>query len=342
MKKKLLVICGQTATGKTLLGIDLAIKFGGEILSADSRQVYKKLDIGTGKTERNTRYVIRKTKLGMLYVPNNSTRIWCYDLVEPAENFSVSQYFDAARKITADIWERDNLSIIIGGTGLYIKALIDGIDTISVKPDGSLRKELSRKSISELYEILVKVDPQKAGVLNESDRKNSRRLVRAIEIAKKVSSIKYQVSSKKEDNRNEYPAIDNGNNGLNYDSLLMVALKAEKILIDERIEKRVLQRLEMGFEDEIKKLLKTGIDWKYGSMSSTGYHQYEDLYKGNIDKDEFIRRWIAAEQKYAKRQMVWFKKDKRINWFDVSKKDYFEDVEKLVESWYYEGGSIKR
>ncbi|KKQ56361.1 MAG: tRNA dimethylallyltransferase [Candidatus Woesebacteria bacterium GW2011_GWC1_38_13] len=312
MKKKLLVICGQTATGKTLLGIDLAKKFGGEIISADSRQVYKKLDIGTGKTERNTRYVIRKTKLGMLYVPNNSTRIWCYDLVEPAENFSVSQYFDAAR------------------------------DTISVKPDGSLRKELSRKSISELYEILVKVDPQKAGVLNESDRKNSRRLVRAIEIAKKVSSIKYQVSSKKEDNRNEYPAIDNGNNGLNYDSLLMVALKAEKILIDERIEKRVLQRLEMGFEDEIKKLLKTGIDWKYGSMSSTGYHQYEDLYKGNIDKDEFIRRWIAAEQKYAKRQMVWFKKDKRINWFDVSKKDYFEDVEKLVESWYYEGGSIKR
>ena len=334
MKNKLLVICGQTATGKTSLGIDLAKKFGGEIISADSRQVYKKLDIGTGKIDRNTKYIIRRTELGVLYILNNSTRIWCYDLVEPAENFSVSQYFDAARDITADIWARDKLSIIIGGTGLYIKALTDGIDTISVNPDESLRKELNSKSVSELYETLINIDPQRAGEMNQSDRKNPRRLVRGIEIAKKVSG-------KKEDNRNENPAIDNGNNGLNYDSLLMVGLTAEKKIIDERIEKRVAQRLEMGFEDEIKKLLKTGIDWKCGSMSSMGYRQYEDFYKGNIDIDEFAGRWIEEEKKYAKRQMVWFKKDKRIHWFDVSKKDYRIDVEKSVESWYYEVGRDK-
>lgn len=339
MKKKLLVICGQTATGKTSLGIDIAKKFNGEILSADSRQVYKKLDIGTGKIERNTKYVIHKTKLGLLFVLNNYTRIWCYDLVEPAENFSVSQYFDAARNISADIWERGKLPIIIGGTGLYIKALTDGIDTISVKPDESLRKELRGKSVSELYEILINIDPQKAGEMNDSDRKNSRRLVRGIEVAIHLSGIRYQVSSKKKDNENEKLTI--GNRGVNCDSLLMVGLAAEKKLIDKRVEKRVVQRLEMGFEDEIKKLLKTGIDWKYGSMSSMGYRQYEDLYKGNIDIDEFTRRWIEEEQKYAKRQMVWFKKDKRINWFDVSKKDYRIDVEKLVESWYYEGGRDK-
>src|SRR5258708_17897524 len=161
MSQKLLVICGPTATGKTRLALDLAKKFDGILISADSRQVYKYMDIGTGKDFKN---------------------ILGYDLVNPNEEFSVSNYSRLEREEIKKMQNKNLLPILVGGTGLYIKAVIDNIATINVAPDKNLRENLHSKTIDELYEILVKINPEKAESMNESDRKNSRRLVRAIVI----------------------------------------------------------------------------------------------------------------------------------------------------------------
>lgn len=192
MEHKLLVICGPTATGKTALGIYLAKKFEGELVSADSRQVYKGMDIGTGKDlPGNSKLEIRNSKLGGSYkvagVP-----IWGYDLISPKEEFSVARYIKIAGKIIKDIWERDKLPILAGGTGLYIKGVVDGIPTAFIPKNIALRESLGKRGVRELFEILAEMDAVKAASLNISDKKNPRRLVRAIEIAS--SKLKTQNS----------------------------------------------------------------------------------------------------------------------------------------------------
>lgn len=321
MKRKLLIICGPTATGKTNLAINIAGKFNGELVSADSRQVYEGMDIGTGKgLQKNLRMKKLKNFDYNFYEINNA-RIWGYDLTKPAEDFSVSKYFDIAADIISGIWKRNKLPIIVGGTGLYIKALIDGIETISIPPDFKLRKKLEKKNIDELFEMLAGMDKKKADKMNDSDRKNPRRLIRAIEIAQQVSGIRYQVSS---------------NNKVGYDLVIMIGLTAPKAVLDKRIEKRVEDRIRQGFEKEINKLIENKIDWKYKSMQGMGYRQYKDFYTNKKSLKEFIDNWFLAEQKYAKRQLTWFKKDKRINWFDISDSGFERIVEKRIQSWYYE------
>src|SRR3989344_1522932 len=150
----MLVICGPTATGKTKLGIFLAQKFNGEIISADSRQVYKFMDIGTGKEW------------------DEGVKIWGYDLVDPKKNFSVFEYLKFVRKALDDIWKRGKLPILVGGTGLYIKAVVEGIDTLNIPKNEDLRKSLEEKNVSELYEKLATLDSSKAASLNISDKNN--------------------------------------------------------------------------------------------------------------------------------------------------------------------------
>ena len=318
---KLLVICGPTATGKTALALSLAKKLapgsGSELISADSRQVYKGMDIGTGKDlPPNTKYKILKTKLGGYYKVSG-VRIWGYDLVDPKEEFSVALYIKVANKIIDEIWKQGKLPILVGGTGLYIKGVIDGIETVGVKKSFRLRKSLEDKNIEELYGILAQLDPVKAASLNRSDRKNPRRLVRAIEIAQsKIVKVKKESKA------------------VIHDDVLMIGLKADKKFLDEKIEKRVDRRLSGGFESEVQKLLNAGVSWNFQSMSSLGYRQMRDYFKGKASKDEAIKRWKSEEKKYAKRQMTWFKRDKRINWFDVGKGGWEQSVEKLVKRWY--------
>ena len=311
MIKKLLVICGPTAIGKTALALSLAKKLvfgpgttgsGSELISADSRQVYKGMDIGTGKDlPPNTKYKILNTKLGGYYKVSG-VRIWGYDLVDPKEEFSVALYVKVANKIIDEIWKQGKLPILVGGTGLYIKGVIDGIETVGVKKSLRLRKSLEGKNIEELYGILAQLDPVKAASLNRSDRKNPRRLVRAIEIAQS--------------------------------KIVKVKKESKAVIHDEKIEKRVDRSLSDGFESEVQKLLNAGVSWSIQSMSSLGYRQMRDYFKGKASKDEAIKRWKSEEKKYAKRQMTWFKRDKRINWFDVEKGGWEQSVEKLVKRWY--------
>ena len=186
---KLLIICGPTATGKTDLAIRLAKKFGGEVISADSRQVYKGMNIGTGKDISNFKFQIDfkfqisnfKFKVG--YYQVDGIKIWLYDIVKPDYQFNVADYKECADLVTFDILNRGKLPILVGGTGLYIKAVVSGIETLGVPSDWKLRERLLHCSIASLLEQLKKLDPDRWEEMNESDRNNPRRLVRAIEIA---------------------------------------------------------------------------------------------------------------------------------------------------------------
>ena len=298
--KKLLVICGPTATGKTALAIKLAKKFDGEIVSADSRQVYKGMDIGMGKEWGD--------------VP-----IHGYDLVDPRREFSVSKYLKFARKILKDIWRRGKLPILVGGTGLYIKGVVDGIPTVEVPRNNELRKRLEEKSADELFESLSQLDAVRAGSMNSSDRKNPRRLVRAIEVAQ--WNLGHGVKCLTSDI-------------LHPTSVLVIGLTAAKEPLNTRIEDRVGERVKAGIKKEIESLLKNGVSWDDQSMMSFGYRQYRDFFEGEVPEEVVVSEWTREEQKYVKRQMTWFKKDKRVGWFDIFEVDYQKKVEKMVAKWY--------
>lgn len=307
---KILVVCGPTATGKTSLAIKLARKFRGELVSADSKQVYQGLDIGTGKDISSN---FKKDG----YYEFEGIKIWGYDLAGPKDDFSVSQFVTFARAKIAEIHKKGNLPILVGGTGLYIKAVVDGIATVEIPKNVALRKNLSAKETGELFEMLAQLDPIKAGSLNASDKKNPRRLIRAIEIA--TWRLEFGAGPQK-----TKP----------YKEVLFIGLSVPKEALFKKIEGRVDARLKAGIEKEISSLLKKGVDWEDQSMSSLGYRQFRSYFEEKGTKKEAIEDWKREERKYAKRQITWFKKDSRINWFDIARSDWQENVEKLVKKWY--------
>ncbi len=306
---KLLIICGPTATGKTSLAMRLAKHFNGELVSADSRQVYKGLDIGTGKDiPEGSKW----SSKGFWQTPDG-IKIWGYDLVSSKEKFSVAQYQDRVEKILKNIYQAEKLPILVGGTGLYIKAIINNIETASIPPNFVLRKKLEEKTSDELLKYLTKINPAKASSLNDSDRKNSRRLIRAIEIA---------ISKKKLEKKPQ-----------NYNTLL-IGLTAPQTLLYKNIENRVSQRIKSGILEEIKSLLDQKISWKDQSTNTIGYKEFREYFEDKGSFDIAIENWIRDEQKYLKRQIVWFKKQKNINWFDISDTKFLPKVENLVQKWY--------
>lgn len=303
--KKILVICGPTATGKTSLAFKLAKKFDGEIVSADSRQVYKHMDVGTGKEW------------------DSKVKIWGYDLIEAKNTFSVSDYFKLMKFVISDIWSRNKLPIITGGTGLYIKSLIDGIPTVDVPKSNSLRISLEKMNVDDMFEKLATLDSAKAGSMNLSDRKNPRRLMRAIEVA--VWNL---------ENETQKQVVDKREHVLNSDvDVLMIGLTSSLEKLFSNIKKRVDLRMNNGFIDEVENLLKMGISWKNQSMNTLGYKESEAFFKNGLTYEEFISIWEKNEMKYVKRQLTWFKKDNRINWFDIEDINLFNRVANLVEKW---------
>lgn len=279
MLDKLIVILGPTASGKTDLSIKLAKKFNGEVVSADSRQVYKGMDIGTGKV----------TKKEMQGIPHH-----LLDVVSPNTRFDVAKYRKKAIKAIKDIQKRNKLPFLVGGTGFYIQAIVDGLIFPKVKPDWKLRKELEKKSNSELFKMLKKLDPQRA---KNIEKDNPRRLVRAIEI---VLKTKQSVPKLKKQ------PIDS--------DILILGVKRNKKELGSLINKRLLERLRQGMIAEVKKLHESGVSWKRLEEFGLEYRYIALHLQNKIRKEEMIERIQKESEHYAKRQTTWFKKDPRIHW----------------------------
>ncbi len=282
--KKILIICGPTGTGKTRLAIRLAKEMDGELINADSRQVYEGLDALTGK-ERSS-----------------EARIWLYDVVAPDQEFSVRHFVQLAKAAIDDIHKRRKLPIIVGGTGFYLRALTTSIDTIAVPPNAILRKTLNAKSSEALGQQLQRVDQARWGTMNESDRKNPRRLIRAIEVAMSESRVPPMTSS--------------------YDPL-WIGLTASLAVLKQRITERVAMRFD-----------KATSEVRDGLPPILGVNPLFSLKRGERTKEEALKDWVQAEYQYAKRQLTWFRREKDIHWFDVSNSEYQSKVEALVGEWY--------
>ena len=294
---KILVIVGPTASGKSALSVRLAKKFNGEIISADSRQVYTGLDIGTGKI----------TKKEMRGVPHH-----LLDVVNPKKQFSVAEYKKLADKSVGNILKKDKVPIICGGTGLYVDSIINGAVIPEVSPNLKLRKLLEKKTTEELFKLLKKLDPRRA---KNIDAKNPRRLVRAIEIAKalgKVPDHKTQIS--------KYQP-------------LWIGLTPDKETLQKKIHARLLARMKTGMVNEAKKLHENGLTWKRMNDLGLEYRYLAKYLNGSITKKEMLVLLEKEIRNYSKRQMTWFKRNKKIKWFspsDVAKIE--KEVKKFINS----------
>ena len=281
-KIKVIAIVGPTASGKSDLALILARKFNGEVVSADSRQVYRGLDIGSGKITRRE----------MKEVPHHML-----DVANPQKIYTVSQYQKAASKFVRYIVQKDRLPIICGGTGFYIDSLLTGTSLPPVPPNKNLRKKLVKKSVSELYLMLKKLDPRRA---KEIDRRNPVRLIRAIEIAKALGKVpKFNIQ----------PSIFN---------VLKIGVRPENKELKKRIRARLLKRLRQGMIKEVKNLHKNGVSWKRLESFGLEYRFVANYLQNKLSKEEMISKLETAIWQYAKRQLTWFKRDKEIKWVTPS------------------------
>jgi len=290
---KLITILGPTASGKSELAIKLAKKFNGEIVSADSRQVYKSLDIGTGKV----------TKKEMKGIPHH-----LLDVASPKRRFTVAQYRKLALKAINKIFKKGKVPIFCGGTGFYIQAVVDGIIIPEVKPDWRLRSNLNKFPVEELYKILKKLDPRRAKTI---EKKNKRRLVRAIEIIMKTKK----------------PVPPFKKQPLPY-PVLIIGIKKSLEELKKIIEKRFLKWLRQGLIKEVKNLKKSGLSWKKIEDFGIHYRVIAQYLQNKINYKEMIENSLKELRNYAKRQMTWFKRDKRIIWV----KNY-KEAEKLIKKF---------
>lgn len=324
-KKKLLVICGPTAVGKTSLAVSLAKKFDAELISADSRQVYQGMDIVTGKDLSGKEKIEKRrvmvshsgTDYSLVPYKFHGVPLWMCDVVLPHQEFSVSHYQSLAGAVIQDIQKNNKLPIVVGGTGLYIRSMINPMETASVAPDLNLRKDLKEASLDELQIKLRNMDPEVFKNLNESDRKNPRRLIRKIEIC--FSSKKLEKNSLKTD----------------FD-VLLIGLTSSLEKIYERIDARVDARMKSGALEEVTYLQSTyGFD--IPSMTGIGYREWREYFVKKPDQsmlNECIQRWKYDEHAYARRQMTWFRKEKDIHWFDIEDTGRQKKIEPLVSEWY--------
>ena len=292
-QKKLIVVLGQTAVGKTALSIKLAKMFNGEIVSADSRQVYKGLDIGTGKV----------SKKEMQGIPHH-----LIDVASPKRTFTIAQYKKLAMKAIEKIFKKGKIPFLVGGSPFYLRAVIEGLEFPKVKPDWELRKKLEKLSEEKLFEMLKKIDKERAKSI---DKKNKRRLIRAIEIALKTKKPVPPLKVKK-------PPFE----------ILIIGIKKEKEELKKLIKKRLLKRLKQGLVKEVKNLRKSGISWKRLESFGLEYKFVAQYLQGKLAYQEMVEKLQKEIEKFAKRQMTWFKKFKNIHWIKTEK-----EAKKLVDSF---------
>jgi tRNA dimethylallyltransferase len=289
--EKIIVIVGPTASGKSDLAVKIAKKYNGEIISADSRQVYKGLDIGSGKI----------TKEEMEGVEHYLT-----DVTHPETTFSVQDFKILATKAIEDIKNKGKIPIIVGGTGFYIDVLVTDVSLPEVPPNLELRQKLETLSTSELVKMLEKADKDRSQTI---DKNNRIRLVRAIEIATALGSVPKIIPHQK------------------YDPIF-IGIQWPKEVLNQRIYDRLMKRLHQGMIEEVQKLHNDGLSWE--RLFSLGLeYRYVSLYlQGKMNKEEMIEKLFTAIKQYSKRQMTWFKRNKKINW--VHGEEDFSEIDRLL------------
>lgn len=293
-KPKIIAVVGPTSSGKTGLAIEIAKQVGGEIISTDSRQIYRGLDIGAGKV----------TKTEMRGVPHH-----LLDVADPKRTMSVVQYERLATRAVQDILKRGKVPILCGGTGLYVDAILTKESFPAVPPNAKLRSQLAKLSVGELFEKLKKLDSVRA---QNIDAKNPHRLIRAIEIATALGSVPIRTSA-------ESP----------YDNLT-VGLTLPREELQNRIHIRLAARIRRGIVAEAKRLHTNGLSWKRMEELGLDYRALAQFLQNKITKQELIHTIEKENWLYAKRQMVWFKRNKNIRWFSP---DEGKKIIKLAETF---------
>lgn len=300
---KVLFIVGQTASGKTALSIELAKRFNGVIINADSRQVYKKMNIVTAKPPRDpgslkSKYLVKGVNHYLL------------DVCDPGRTFTLADFKEQALNAIKNILDSGQLPIVVGGTGLYVWSLVENLKLPPVAPNKKLRASFQEKSLEDLIKLLKNYDPETA---QKIDLKNKRRVLRALEVSLSSGESFYKQAGKSE---------------LIYDSL-QIGLRWNREEIYQRIETRIDEQIKNGALEEAKKLIK-----KYPinlpSLSTIGYKQIGAFLQGELTWEEAVALFKRDTRRYAKRQETWFKRDKNIQWLE---KNDLEAASKLIKDF---------
>ena len=300
MAEKILVVTGPTATGKTALSVELAKKLGGEIVSADSMQIYRGMDIGTAKV----------TKAEMQNIPHHMI-----DIADPSEDYSVSRYVEEADAAVRGILSRGRLPIVAGGTNLYIDSLIAGLDFAEKAEDAALRESLNKQyddmGGEAMLEHLRGFDPERAAKLHPADK---RRIVRAVEIYILTGETitRHDEETKKRPKR--------------YDAVKIALTFADRAVLYDRINARVDKMVSDGLFDEVKGLLDSGLSPESTAMQAIGYKEPAAYFRGEMSRDEAIELIKLSSRRYAKRQLTWLRRDDSIHWHEWPAEPDFSEV----------------
>jgi tRNA dimethylallyltransferase len=289
MKPKVIVICGPTASGKTALSIELAKKINGEIVSADSMQIYKDMDIGSAKPTVEEMQGIKHYLL---------------DFVLPSKRYSVADYKKEATKAIEDIISKGKTPIVVGGTGLYVDSLIYNIDYPEMEFDEEYRNVLEerveKEGLQKLYEEAKQIDIEAMEHISPNDKK---RILRVLEVYHQTGKTKTE--QEKESRKNEVPY-----------EYHVFALTMDREKLYDRINKRVDIMVEQGLIDEVKNIVKKYSEYPT-AMQALGYKEIKEYLDGKISKEEAIEKVKHETRKYAKRQLTWFRKNKQTIWIDA-------------------------
>lgn len=305
-KPKLIVLMGPTACGKTNWSLRLAKKYNGEIISADSRQIYTQMNIGTAKEPGEWKWSGLRRTYFIQDIPHH-----LIDFLDPGKKFTVAHFRDKALKYVKLSFKNKRQPIVVGGTGLYISALIDNLQIPRTPPNKKFRESLDEKSAEELFKLLQEIDPESA---KKIDKNNKRRVIRALEVSI-LSGEKFS---------------DQKLRGEQLFEVLKIGIEVDRDELYSRIDKRIDEMMDKGLLKEVKRLLSKKYSWELPSMSGIGYRQFKDFLEGRQSLEGAVESLKIDTKRYAKRQWTWFRRDKEIKWC----KDY-EEAEKLVEDFLH-------
>ena len=302
--EKLVIITGPTGIGKTELSLEFAKKYKGEIISSDSMQIYKKLDIGTAKID-----------LSKTTIPHHMI-----DIVEANETFSVAEFKNMSKAIISDINKRGRIPFVVGGTGLYINSLVYNLDFTETEADYQYRNELNKILENEGSEVLYnKLFALNSDMAKKIHKNNGQRIIRALEILKdgNIKGNKFREENK------DY-------------NLVYIGLNMDRKRLYDKINSRVEKMINLGLVEEVQGLLNDGIDKNSQSLKAIGYKEVISYLDNEIDHYEMVDLIKKNSRHYAKRQLTWFRRDDRIKWFDRESDNLLEDIENYINCKLYE------